>query len=512
MSNDKTEEIAGSLHRLERAVLPHLEKHSAVSDIIAASRMQEVEVMRALNWLQNKGLVKVTEAIEELVVLGENGKAYAKTKMPEMRFLNTVKNKPLPLAEIKKAAGLNDDEIGANIGSLMRMKAIEDVAAAEKTFRITETGKKLSDGGTPAQRFLSRKFPLKVNELSPEEKALVSELKKRKDVIREDVVKNRTAALTGPGKEAARKSLTSAQTVDQLTPEMLATGSWEKASFRPYNLATQAPRAFFGKLQPYREFLEEVREKFAALGFEEMTGPIIESEFWNMDALFMPQFHSARDIHDAYYVKEPKSATDLPQQLVKKVKSAHENGFGTGSRGWRYQFSEEKTARLIMRSQTTACSARKLASADLKIPGKYFAIGRCFRYDVIDAKHLADFNQVEGIVVEEKMNLRQLIGLLKLFAREFCGTDQVKVVPSYFPFTEPSASLYAKHPQLGWMELAGAGIFRPEMVKPLVGRQAGVLAWGIGIDRIAMFKLGLNDIRQLFSHDLNFLRNARVIA
>ena len=211
-------------------------------------------------------------------------------------------------------------------------------------------------------------------------------------------------------------------------------------------------------------------------------------------------------------MKEPKSATDLPQQLVKKVKSAHENGFGTGSRGWRYQFSEEKTARLIMRSQTTACSARKLASADLKIPGKYFAIGRCFRYDVIDAKHLADFNQVEGIVVEEKMNLRQLIGLLKLFAREFCGTDQVKVVPSYFPFTEPSASLYAKHPQLGWMELAGAGIFRPEMVKPLVGRQAGVLAWGIGIDRIAMFKLGLNDIRQLFSHDLNFLRNARVIA
>ncbi|MEK6854485.1 MAG: phenylalanine--tRNA ligase subunit alpha, partial [Nanoarchaeota archaeon] len=233
--------------------------------------------------------------------------------------------------------------------------------------------------------------------------------------------------------------------------------------------------------------------------------------FWNMDALFMPQFHSARDKHDVYYIKEPKYARDLPKELVKRVKAAHEKGFGTGGKGWRYEFSEEKTARLIMRSQTTACSARKLASADLKNPGKYFAIGRCFRCDVIDAKHLADFNQVEGIVVEEGINLRHLIGLLKLFAKEFCNTDKVKVVPSYFPFTEPSAALYAKHPSLGWIELGGAGIFRPEMVKPLVGRHAPVIAWGIGIDRIAMFRLGLDDIRELFSHDLGFLRTARVV-
>ncbi len=508
---NRIEELVGSLHRLEKAVLPHLGKHSSVSGIISASGMQEVEVMRALNWLQSKGLAKITEAIEDVVALGENGKAYAKSLLPETRFLNAIKNRPQPLAEIKKAAGLSEEELGAGIGALMRLEAIEAVAAAEKAFGITETGKKLSDGGMPAQRFLSGKFPVKAKELSPAETALVSELKKRKDVIREGVVKNRNAALTDLGKEVARKSLTSAQTIDRLTPEMLATGSWKKASFRPYDLTAPAPRAFFGKLQPYREFLEDVREKFAGLGFEEMAGPVVESEFWNMDALFMPQFHSARDIHDVYYVKEPKYANDLPQQLVKKVKAAHENGFGTGSKGWRYHFSEEKTARLIMRSQTTACSARKMACHDLKIPGKYFAIGRCFRYDVIDAKHLADFNQVEGIVVEEGLNLRHLIGLLKLFAREFCQTGEVKVVPSYFPFTEPSASLYAKHPQLGWMELAGAGIFRPEMVKPLVGRHIPVLAWGIGIDRIAMFKLGMNDIRDLFSHDLNFLRSARMV-
>ncbi len=506
-------EVASSLHRLEKAVLPYLEKHSSVSDIINSSKMQEVEVMRALNWLQNKGLAKVTEAIQEVIALGKNGEQYAKTLLPETRFLNALKSKPLPLSEIKKTAGLGDDETGASIGVLMRLKAIGPVAAAgEKTFGLSELGKELAKSGLKTQKFLSgKKFPIKAQALSEEERQIAADLKARKDVLVEEIVKNRAAALTDLGRDVLKKAATSAETVDRLTPEMLATGKWKEASFRSYDLTAPAPRAFFGRLQPYREFLEEVREKFVSMGFEEMTGPIVESEFWNMDALFMPQFHSARDIHDVYYVKEPKHATDLPNDLVKKVKAAHENGFGTGSKGWRYDFSEEKTSRLIMRSQTTACSSRKMASPSLKIPGKYFAVGRCFRYDVIDAKHLADFNQVEGIIVEENLTLRHLIGLLKLFAKEFCNTNEVKVVPSYFPFTEPSASLYAKHPKLDWMELGGAGIFRPEMVKPLLGRQVPVLAWGIGIDRIAMFKLGLNDIRELFSHDLAFLRSAKAV-
>ncbi|MBI2141236.1 phenylalanine--tRNA ligase subunit alpha [Candidatus Woesearchaeota archaeon] len=509
----RASDIAASLHRLERAVLPHLEKHSSVAEIITSLGMQEVEVLRALNWLQNKGLAKVSETIEEIIALGENGKLYAKSLLPETRFLNALSSKPLPLSEIKKAAGLSDDEIGASIGVLMRLKAIEPAASSgEKSFKLSEAGKEFVRTGLKTQKFLSvKKFPAKAKELSEEERKIAAELKMRKEVLAENIIKNRTAVLTEAGRGVLKKASTSRETVDRLTPEMLATGKWKTAQFRSYDLAPPAPRVFFGRLQPYREFLEEVREKFAALGFEEMTGPIVESEFWNMDALFMPQFHSARDIHDVYYVKEPKYAADLPQQLVKRVKAAHENGFGTGGKGWRYEFSDEKTSRLIMRSQTTACSARKLAAPDLKIPGKYFAIGRCFRYDVIDAKHLADFNQVEGIVVEEGINLRHLIGLLKLFAKEFCNTEEVKVVPSYFPFTEPSAALYAKHPSLGWVELGGAGIFRPEMVKPLVGRQVPVIAWGIGIDRIAMFRLGLDDIRELFSHDLGFLRSAKVV-
>jgi len=230
-----------------------------------------------------------------------------------------------------------------------------------------------------------------------------------------------------------------------------------------------------------------------------------------MDALFMPQFHSARDIHHGYYIKEPKHSKDLPKDKVENVKNAHESGFGTGSKGWRYNFDVEMTRRHILRTHDTSISARTLASKDLKIPGKYFQMARCFRYDVIDATHLPDFNQVGGFVIEEGINFQHLKGLLKMFAEEFAETETIRIKPSYFPFTEPSAELQAKHPEMGWIELAGSGIFRPELVKPLVGKEVPVIAWGVGLDRLAMFKLGIKDIRQLFSHDLEFLRNARVI-
>ena len=258
------------------------------------------------------------------------------------------------------------------------------------------------------------------------------------------------------------------------------------------------------------KFLDEVRTKFLSLGFKEMFGPIVETEFWDMDSLFMPQFHSARDIHGAYYVKDPKYGQVDPT-FLEKVKSSHEIGKGTTSKGWNYQFDINKTKQLILRTQGTALSARMLTSKDLEIPGKYFAVARCFRPDVVDATHAPDFNQVEGIIVEENLNFTHLKGLLKMFAEKFGETDQIKITPAYFPFTEPSAELHAKHPELGWIELGGSGIFRPELVKPLLGREISVLAWGLGIDRLAMFNLGIKDIRELFSHNLEFLRNSKVI-
>ena len=295
--------------------------------------------------------------------------------------------------------------------------------------------------------------------------------------------------------------------IANIPPELIKTGLWREAKLKKYNVTVAGKKIYPGKKHHYAAFLDHVKQKLAFLGFEEMRGPIVETEFWNMDALFMPQHHSARDIHDAYFVKEPKYAKSLDPAILEAVKNAHEKGTAE-SRGWEYRYDVQRAHRHILRTQGTVLSAKTLASKP-KIPGKYFSVARCFRHDVIDATHLADFFQVEGIILDEELNLRHLIGMLKMFGKEFANAEKIKVTPSYFPFTEPSASLYAKHPDLGWIELGGAGMFRQEMLAPL-GITVPVIAWGLGIDRIGMFNMGIKDIRDLFSTDLNYLRNMKV--
>ena len=501
--------LVESLNPVERKVLKILDNFSSVNDIMRVTQLKDVEVMRALQWLQNKNVVKLSEEQKELVLLDENGQKYLKYGLPEKKFLEAIE-KSDSLSELLKKTGLSDEELTISLGVLKSKAAIEIAKEKEIIVSITEHGKHLLKHGFPEEQFLKEKFPMELNSLNVEEKFILENLRKRKRIVKVDMSKITSAELTETGRKLIKEKIDE-ELIEKINPSLIKTDAWKGKKFRRFDVKINVPSIFAGRKQHYRRFLDEVRQKFTALGFKEMTGPIVETDFWNMDALFMPQFHAARDIHQGYYIKEPRYAKDLPENIVKNVMASHENGFNTGSKGWRYDFDVKRTHRHVLRSQGTACSTRMLASKNLQIPGKYFAISRCFRYDVIDATHLADFYQTEGIVVEENLNFSHLKGLLKMFAEEFAETDQIKITPGYFPFTEPSAELHAKHPDLGWIELGGSGIFRPEMVKPLLGREIPVLAWGIGIDRIAMFKLGLKDIRQLFSHDLEFLRNAKVI-
>jgi phenylalanyl-tRNA synthetase alpha chain len=287
---------------------------------------------------------------------------------------------------------------------------------------------------------------------------------------------------------------------------MLRDGSWKEASFRPYNVNTPPTRLLPGRRNPYTEYLDSVKDKLTSLGFEEFDGPLVETEFWNSDALFMPQFHAARDIHDVFHIDNPTHAEHIEEPYLSRVAAAHEDGWETGSRGWNYGFDRDFTRRLILRSQGTVLSAKTLPRA--KVPGKYFGIVRCFRHDQVDATHLAEFYQTEGIVLGEEVNLRTLLGFLEMFAEELAGATDIKYVPGYFPFTEPSVEVHIKHPVLGWFELGGSGIFRPEVTEPL-GVHVPVLAWGLGIDRMALMHLGLDDLRELFSTDLERVRLRR---
>jgi phenylalanyl-tRNA synthetase alpha chain len=503
-------DLLSTLHPLEAKVLRALlDDGSEVGEDELPQRagITDAQTRMACEWLLAKGAVAVArEDSVPFIHLDEVGRAYAGNgNIPELRIRRHLENGPATMADLG-----DPKELSAAIGTLKKAGLIQIVGgkfalAPEADWSIIEGDQHLVSKLAAKERWLEA-------DLAPTEWARALDLAAKPGRaalgIRRSTQRQRTYVLTELGTQVAAAAGGVAVEVSQLTPDMLRDGTWRAHRFRAYNLQIPPPRIAGGRRHPYREFLDTVERKLLAFGFEEMRGPIVESEFWNNDALYMPQFHPARAIHDVYFIEGFPKCRMLPEPAASRVAAAHTNGGGTGSTGWRYTFDTEATKRLILRSQGTALSVRQLAMRP-RVPGKYFGIARCFRYDQVDATHAPDFFQVEGIMLGEEINLRHLLGLLKLFALEIARAEEMRFAPGYFPFTEPSVEAHMRHPTIGWMELGGAGILRPEVTQPF-GIDVPVIAWGLGLDRMAMVALGINDIRDLFSPDLDFLRSKRI--
>jgi phenylalanyl-tRNA synthetase alpha chain len=506
-----------SLHPLENKVLLSFQQGAlSAFELLKSSGLDESRLDMASGWLQSKGLLDVKdESITSLVSLTETGREFLEKGTPELRIINALREgKQFTVKDIIQTWGMDPSDVSSAVGALKEAKVVQ----------IAQGGiLALAPGGDiSGYEFLSILIQMVADKDQAELSTFSEECKsaiqanfhkrgKSKGIFRITEKKNRLYTLTNDGRELLgmiRERGVVSEEASLLTPEMLKQGTWKNKKFRAYNIALNPPRQSIGRKHPYKEFLDFVKYKFVGMGFEEMRGPLVENEFWDMDALYMPQFHPARNIHDVYFVKEPAACREIESPFGNKVAAAHKNGGKTGSAGWRYPFDIERAKRLILRSQGTAVSARTLASGP-KVPGKYFSIARCFRYDSVDATHAPDFYQVEGIVLGEDINFKALLGLLKLFGQEIARAGEFQFRPAYFPFTEPSVELHVKHPELGWMELGGAGIFRPEVTSPL-GVDVPVIAWGLGLDRMAMVALGIKDIRDLFSRDLDFIRTKKI--
>jgi len=534
-----------NLHPLEVKILLHYKKGDelTIDRVEKDLNLKSGNGNQALSWLAGKGLI--SEIRRETAVFYEItglGREWQEKGSPEERILALIRqrleqeqDKPR-LPDIAATLKLENKDIGSAFGHLSKLGVL--AMDGDKKVVITLPLENLADpeknpvlAHFTVVRGLLKKVVTADNGLLAEaslndaEKEIISGIAKKRGaadapfriIERETVVFGFAAAEDGAvPAEAAAAALRSAgitgEETGALTAEMLADGSWKGKTFRSYNVKVPPTRLTPGRTNPYAQFLEDVKDNLASLGFEEFDGPLVETEFWNSDALFMPQFHSARDIHDSYSIADAANpgqiahAKMIDEPWLSNVAAAHENGGTTGSRGWSYAFDRDFTKRLILRSQGTVLSAKQLPTA--KIPGKYFGIVRCFRYDHVDASHLPDFYQTEGIVLGENVNLRTLLGMLEMFAREVAGAKEVKYVPGYFPFTEPSVEVHIKHPVLGWFELGGSGIFRPEVTASL-GVDVPVAAWGLGIDRMAMMALGISDIRELFSYDIENIRLRR---
>jgi phenylalanyl-tRNA synthetase alpha chain len=524
-----------NLHPLEVKIILHYQKNDelTIDRVEADLALKSGNGNQALSWLAGKGILgEIRRETRRFFELTSLGREWKEKGTPEERILELVRTQPgLKLPEIAAALKLDNKDIGSAFGALSKMgalamdggkgvvlpengsvkgpatgRAAEHLGVIRGLLEAASGGLTASGGGALLDHdSLSEAQRLAMGSLAKKRGAADAPFR---EIDRETVVFGFTQ-----GRDALEAALRAAgitgEEIGSLTPEMLAGGSWKGRTFRSYNVKVPPTRLIPGRTNPYAKFLEDVKDKLASLGFEEFDGPLVETEFWNSDALFMPQFHSARDIHDVYRIagtEGPARAKSIEEPWLSNVAAAHENGGGTGSRGWNYSFDREFTRALILRSQGTVLSAKTLVNA--KIPGKYFGIVRCFRYDKVDATHLPDFYQTEGIVLGEDVNLKTLLGMLEMFAMEVAGAKEVKYVPGYFPFTEPSVEVHIKHPVLGWFELGGSGIFRPEVTESL-GVHVPVAAWGIGIDRMALMALGLNDLRELFSGDIEDVRLRR---
>ncbi|MFH1779647.1 MAG: phenylalanine--tRNA ligase subunit alpha [Candidatus Micrarchaeota archaeon] len=456
-------------------------------ELAKATGLQHASVGSVIESLRGEGFVLIEKQKQVKLILAKEGLAYLEKGTPEKRLHDALQGKSMSLQSALDKAGLNAFEKGIALQWIVRSKmAVIEKSGVENKLVPNKVESEYDE-------LLSR---LKNGEdIGSKSKLLVS-----RKLVSEQEDSELFVSITPEGVKASKQDFI---LVSQLTPELLRTGKWREKEFASYDVNTLVKEVDFGRKHPYKRFIRGIKDKLVGLGFKEVHGHFVELEFWNMDALFMAQDHPAREIHDVFMIDDVSKGEVLDQDLLKRVKKAHEEGLDE-SVGWGYKWDPEIALRLVLRSQTTALSAREL-SKGLKPPAKLFSIGRVFRPDEIDWKHFIEFNQCEGIVVDENVSLRDLLGYLKEFASEVFGAKQVRFVPTYFPFTEPSVEIHAKIEGKGWVEVGGAGLFRPEMLAAL-NVKTPVLAWGLGLDRLAMNALGITDIRDLFTHKLELLR------
>uniref|UniRef100_A0A8C0TLJ6 Phenylalanine--tRNA ligase alpha subunit n=2 Tax=Canis lupus familiaris TaxID=9615 RepID=A0A8C0TLJ6_CANLF len=284
-------------------------------------------------------------------------------------------------------------------------------------------------------------------------------------------------------------------------------GSWRDRPFKPYNFLARGVLPDSGHLHPLLKVRTQFRQIFLEMGFTEMpTDNFIESSFWNFDALFQPQQHPARDQHDTFFLRDPAEALQLPMDYVHRVKRTHSQG-GYGSQGYKYNWKLEEARKNILRTHTTSASARalyRLAQKKPFTPAKYFSIDRVFRNETLDATHLAEFHQIEGVVADHGLTLGHLMGILREFFTKL-GITQLRFKPAYNPYTEPSMEVFSYHQGLKkWVEVGNSGLFRPEMLLPMgLPENVSVIAWGLSLERPTMIKYGINNIRELVGHKVN---------
>ncbi|HEX9677945.1 phenylalanine--tRNA ligase subunit alpha [Nitrososphaera sp.] len=488
MSSDAT-----ALHPIERSILKALaqREQASLEGLAGAAGLSADQARRGVEWLKFKCLITVSESSTFVVSLDAEGKDAAQFGLPERRLVRAVREGKDTMAKVLASGMLRTDEVNAAVAGARRNQWI-----------------KFGDGGTitptqasqsPEELALARLARASADEshLTDQEKAGLALLKKRPGYIATSEQKKTRISITDAGRAILPTIEAEKAQERRLSPDIITSGRWKNVELSTLDVEAPAPAVFAGRRHPLVDIIEEIKEIFVGLGFSEIDGPIVQSGFWNFDALFTPQDHPAREMQDTFYISGQRQAIPASKEQIARVSAVHKGGWG----GW----DSKEAGRLVLRTHTTPVTLQHLASQSPE-SARLFSIGRVFRNEKVSYKHLVEFHQVEGVATAPRASLRDLMGLQKEFYARM-GIKKVKFWPTFFPYTEPSLQSMVYNDKLEkWVELFGMGIFRPEVTKPL-GIKNPVLAWGGGLERIAMLRFGLDDVRDLYGNKLSWLRS-----
>jgi len=459
---------------------------TAIESELSIEGLSDREIASAISWLEVKGLIDVERKEIRTYALSSEGKRYLREGLPELVLYR----------KLKESGEMTLDEIRDLMPDTYKI-ALAQLAK----FGITPREGKLiyRNSGIEAaieerQRFLQS--------LDPENSAMIDHFKHRSGVIDEKIRTERIVRLKDSAYEAISE-FGGEDLIGSLDPSIIVSGEWKTKNFRKYDLNSTSSVTRSSLKHPMTYLIEEIREIFLNMGFTEMSGHYIESTLWDMDSLFIPQDHPARDMQDTFYVEADNFEIDHPE-ISKKIRKIHEKGFD-GYSGWGYRWSDAEARKLVLRTHTTVNTARYLYENN-EPPQAIFSVEKVFRHESVDWKHLAEFYQIEGAVYSKDVSVSTLKWILKDFYARL-GFNDIKLIPSYYPYTEPSLDVVVRVNGKE-VELGGSGLFRPEVLK-ILGLKAPVMAWGMGLERLAMMYYGLTDVRDLYNTDFEFLSSFR---
>lgn len=499
----------------EQQALFHLvleQKKISVSELCEKTKIEQPMVMGTMTFAEGEGWIELEEFKRLELIPSVEAKEILDEGLAERKFLSVLQKNEnsLSMQEVAKTAKEHNIPMGDIIKWGMMRRWYEK---KDGNLQLTEEGKKAVEKDADdekALRLACEKGSVFLDELPKEmnQKYIEKFLRRRNELGK---IKERTVRYAKPTKKGIKilaNLQVKSEEINRLTAEDIASGRWKELNLRPYDVTKEADIKVAVKCHPLQKIIQETRRTFLEMGFTETVSTHLETGLWDFDALFQPQDHPSRDMQDTFYMDKPARGKLPNLDLVKRICETHKNGGETGSTGWGYDWDDEEARRMILRTHTTATSIRYLAQ-NPNPPSKSFCVGRVFRNETISYKHLPEFHQVDGIIADKNASLCSLLGTLQAFYKKM-GFSKVKFKPSFFPYTEPSAEVFVWMKQKNcWIELGGSGIFRPEVTVPL-GCNVPVLAWGLGLERLAMLRYGIADIRTLYGSDIDWLQEAKL--